>query len=167
MIFILSGVAFGFLLACAAAIFVMRGYMITTRKIDAPFDQVCAALEKASTSVPGWGHPIPNWNFHSAVAKTHCFERLSKKKIFFICKAEYANRIVDKFHHMGAMMPCSWSVYETTKGEVFLAKMNIGLMSRLFFGNIIGSTMAKVAREEQLIMTRLHQLLVGDAPQTS
>jgi len=102
---------------------------------------------------------MPDWDFHSAVGKTHVFDNLVKKKIFFICNAGYANRIVDRFHHMGAMMPCAWSVYETTEGEVYLAKMNIGLMGRMFFGNIIGSTMGKVAREEHLILNELHRLL--------
>lgn len=140
-------------------IFAMRKYMITAKKIEASFEQVCANIEKAVRVVPGWGSPIPDWDFHSAVAKTHYFDNLVKKRIFFVCKAEYANRIVDKYHHMGAMMPCAWSVYEKTNGEVYLSKMNMGLMSRMFFGNIIGSTMGKVASEEHIILQELHRLL--------
>ncbi len=140
-------------------IFAMRKYMITAKKIDASFEQVCINIEKAVKTVPGWGHPMPDWDFHAAVGKTHYFDNLAKKRIFFICNAGYASRIVDKFHHMGAMMPCAWSVYETATGEVYIAKMNIGLMSKMLFGNILGSTMGKVAREERVILRELNRLL--------
>lgn len=145
-------------------IFAMRKYMITVKRIDASFETVCTNIEEAVKAVPGWGHPMPDWDFHAAVGKTHYFHNLVKKRIFFICNAGYANRIVDKFHHMGAMMPCAWSVYENAAGEVYLAKMNIGLMSKMFFGNIIGSTMGKVAREERVIMQELHRLLKKPLP---
>ena len=149
----------GALSVTALIAYTMRNHMITAIKIDAPFEKVCSKIGEALTSVPGWGHPLPDWDFHETVAKTHYFENLSKKKIFFVCKAEYANRIVDRFHHMGAMMPCAWALYETMSGEVYISKMNIGLMSKMFFGNIIGTTMGKVAREEKLILNKLQQLL--------
>ena len=109
----------------ALVVWVMRRYMITAYPINAPYEIVCDNIEKAISSVPGWGHPLPDWDFHSAVAKTHYFDNLRKKRIFFVCKAEYANRIVNEFPHMGAMMPCAWSVYERANGSVYLSKMNI------------------------------------------
>ena len=144
---IISGLA-GAILVVAVFLFAMRKYMIRAYRIDAPFDRVCDKVEEAIQSVPGWGHPIPSWDFHKAVSKTHYFKNLTNKRIFFICKAEYANRIVDKYHHMGAMMPCAWAIYETHKGKVFISKMNIAMMGKMFIGNVIGSTMGKVAREE-------------------
>ena len=155
---IISGIV-GAVLMTAFILFVMRKYMIRAYKIDAPFEAACDNIETAVKSVDGWVHPMPDWDFHAAVSKSHFFNNLAKKRIFFICKAKYANRIVDKYHHMGAMMPCAWAIYETQKGEVYLSKMNIALMSKVFFGNIIGSTMAKVAREEQQMMKKLQELL--------
>ncbi|MBN2456115.1 MAG: DUF302 domain-containing protein [Sedimentisphaerales bacterium] len=151
----------GALLLSALMMFVMRRYMICAYKMDAPYDKVCTKIEEAIKSVPGWGHPLPDWDFHAAVNKTHYFNNLKKKRIFFICKAEYANRIVDNYHHMGAMMPCAWAVYETMKGEVFMSKMNIALMSKMFLGNIIGSTMSKVGHEEHQMLKELHRLLAA------
>ena len=138
---------------------VMRTSMVTRIKLNAPFEKVCENMEKAIKSVPGWGHPIQDWDFHGAVSKTHYFDNLTKKRIFFICKAEYANGIVDKYHHMGAMMPCTWAVYETTGGEVYLSKLNIGLMSKMFFGNVIGKNMSKVAKDEHIMIKELHRLI--------
>lgn len=137
----------------------MRRYMIVAYRMNASYDVVCNNIEKAIKSIPGWGHPLPDWDFHAAVGKTHYFDNLKKKRIFFICKAEYANKIVDKFHHMGAMMPCAWAVYETNAGKVYVSKMNIALMSKMFVGNVIGSTMGKVGREEHQMMTELRRLV--------
>ena len=143
----------------ALVMWAMRRYMIVAHRIHASYEVVCDNVEKAIKSVPGWGHPISDWDFHAAVSKTHYFDNLTKKRIFFVCKAEYANRIVDKFHHMGAMMPCAWAIYETKKGEVYLSKMNIGLMSKMFIGNVIGTNMGKVAREEHIMIAELHRLI--------
>lgn len=152
------GAVIGAVAVAAAFVFAMRRYMIRPYRIDASFESVCANVEKAIRSVGGWGHPLPDWDFHSAVAKTHYFDNIRKKRIFFVCKAEYANRIVDRFPHMGAMMPCAWSIYETTDGRVYVAKMNIALMSRMFLGNVIGSTMSLVAREEHTMLQELRRL---------
>lgn len=151
----------------ALVMWVMRRYMIVASRMHATYEVVCENIEEAIQSVPGWGHPLPDWDFHSAVSKTHYFDNLKKKRIFFVCKAEYANRIVDKFHHMGAMMPCAWAVYETKKGEVYLSKMNISLMSKMFMGNIIGSTMGKVGREESQILAELRRLIAASSQQTA
>lgn len=69
------------ILACALAVMVlMRRYMIVAYRFDAPYETVCRAIEKAVKTVPGWGHPIPDWDFHSAVNKTHYFKNLAKKR---------------------------------------------------------------------------------------
>ncbi len=152
--------ALGGIVFCTALfVFVMRKYMIRAYRFDAPYEKVAENIEKAIKTVPGWGHPLPDWDFHTAVSKTHYFDNLTKKRIFFVCKAEYANAIVDKFHHMGAMMPCAWALYETKKGEVYLSKMNIGLMSYMFFGNAIGINMSKVAKEEHVMLAELRRLV--------
>lgn len=159
LISILIGAAIGALIVAGAFILGMRLLMIRPYRIHAPFETVCSNIEKAIKSVGGWGHPLPDWDFHSAVSKTHYFDSIAKKRIFFICKAEYANRIVDRFPHMGAMMPCAWAIYEMRDGKVYVAKMNIAMMSKMFFGNVIGSTMGKVAKEEHQMMKELRRLV--------
>ena len=140
-------------------VWMMRRYMAKTLKIDASFDAVCENIEKAIKSVPGWVHPMKDWDIHTAVSKTHTFKNLKRKRIFFICKAEYANQIVDIHHHMGAMMPCAWGVYETKAGTVYISKLNVGLMGKLFFGSIIGTAMSHVAKEEKLMFAELKRLV--------
>jgi uncharacterized protein (DUF302 family) len=157
----------GFVLCGIITIFAMRRYMVVAYRFDAPYEVVRENIEKAIKAVPGWGHPISDWDFHAAVSKTHYFDNLAKKRIFFVCKAEYANGIVDKFHHMGAMMPCAWALYETRSGEVYLSKLNIGLMSKLFFGNIIGKNMGKVAREEHVMLNELRRLVKQELEATN
>ncbi len=155
---VVAGIA-GFILAIIIFVVLMRRYMIVEHKVDAPYDIVCKNIEQAIKAVPGWVHPIPDWDLHGAVSKHYCFNNIKNKRVFFLCKAEYANAIVDKHHHMGAMMPCAWGVYETNDGEVFLAKMNIGFMSKVFIGNIIGKMMGKVAKEEKIMFKELDRLV--------
>jgi len=161
MLYLISGTLAGVVLSALIILLAMRGYMIKKIRIEAPFEEVCSRLEDAVKSVSGWGQPLPSWDFHATVSKTREFHTLSRKRIFFVCKAEYASRIVERYHHMGAMMPCTWSVYENQKGEVFIAKMNIGLMSKVFFGNIIGRTMSLVAGEETRILENLQGRLAA------
>jgi uncharacterized protein (DUF302 family) len=160
----LAAFAIGAIGMAALTVWAMRNYMIRAYRMNASYETVCHHVEKAIRSVPGWGHPLPDWDFHEAVSKTHYFDNLRKKRIFFVCKAEYANRIVDAHHHMGAMMPCAWSVYETQNGQVFVAKMNISLMSKLFAGSIIGNTMSKVGREEHQMLSELRRLIREATP---
>ncbi|HOO77244.1 MAG TPA: DUF302 domain-containing protein [bacterium] len=159
----LPAFAAGAVAAAAVFVYVMRNFMIKTVRIEATFEDVCRRLGDAVTSVPGWGLPLPDWDFYSVVSSKHAFSNVVKKRLFFVCKSLYANRIVDRHPWMGAMMPCTWAVYETGNGDVFISKMNIGLMSKMFMGSIIGSTMTKVAEEEHRILTALNRLLEAPA----
>ena len=49
------------------------------------------------------------------------------------------------------MMPCSWAVYELDDGSVWLATMNIGMMSRMFAGDVaagMGEVAAATANDD-------------------
>ncbi len=148
---VLSGVLFAYL---------MRNYMVKEIPIPGDFASACRALEEAIQEAQGWGQPIPAWEFYqSQVSKGLTYDNLKNLKIFFVCKPSHANRIVRRFPFMSAMMPCSWSLYEKTDGKVVLAKMNIGLMSKVFLGNLIGKVMGEVAREEEEILAGLFRRL--------
>jgi uncharacterized protein (DUF302 family) len=52
---------------------------------------------------------------------------------------------------MSGIMPCSWAVYERDDGSVWLSKMNISMMSRIFSGEV-GSAMSEVAAAAERFM---------------
>ena len=55
-------------------------------------------------------------------------------------------------------MPCPWAVYETKNGEVYIAKMNIALMSKMYFG-VIGKVMKEVAETEKEMFSKIRRLV--------
>lgn len=149
----------GAILVAGLFVLAMRLFMIRPHKMNATFNVVCEKIEESLKVSEGWVHPIPFWDMFKAVSKSQTFNNIKNGRVYFICKAKYANRITDRFPHMGAMMPCAWAVYETIDGQVYLAKMNIGLMSKIFIGNVIGNTMSKVAREEHVMLKELERLV--------
>ncbi len=154
------GIAIGIVVTGIVVLYMMRNFMVVSRPLPGRFDVVCEKLAEAIKAVDGWGQPIPHWDLYaSQVAKGLLYENIRNMKVFFVCKSPYANKILRRFPHMAALMPCSWAVYETTDGEVHLAKMNISLMGKMFLGNIIGTVMGSVAREEHLILEELFKRL--------
>ena len=150
----------GLLLGGGLFVFLMRNYMVKEIPLPGSFQDACKALEEAVEEAEGWGQPIPAWEFYqSQISKGLTYDNIKNLKIFFVCKPSHANRIVRRYPFMSAMMPCSWSLYEKTDGRVILAKMNIGLMSKVFLGNLIGAVMGEVAREEEEILAGLFRRL--------
>ncbi len=154
------GLLVGVAAAGIAFVYLMRNFMVKEIELPGDFDSACKALEEAIEEAKGWGQPIPAWEFYkSQISKGLTYDNIRNLKIFFVCKPSHANRIVRKFPYMSAMMPCSWSLYERNGGKVVLAKMNIGLMSKMFLGNLIGTVMGEVAREEEAILEGLFRRL--------
>lgn len=55
--------------------------------------------------------------------------------VYFICNAKLAARVISATNAMAGIMPCSWSVSERNDG-IYISKMNIGLMAKIFSGEI-------------------------------
>lgn len=152
MNWILTGSVFllGLVIGLGIVVIAMRNLMMVEKKVEGEFEEVCEKLEETIKSTMGWGMPIDPLDIGAELAdKGHKLDNVRKMKNYYLCKAPYAARILDQFPFISAMMPCSWAVYEKQNGEVYIARMNIPLMSKIFFGNVIGSTMAKVGEEEE------------------
>ena len=70
-----------------------------------------------------------------------------------LCQADHAYNILknDIDKKVTAIMPCRIGVYEDKDGKVFVSGMNMGLMSKMFGGNI-AKVMSGVAEEEHRIL---------------
>ena len=75
-------------------------------------------------------------------------------RLFFICKPGVANRILSDTPKIAAIMPCSWAVYELEVGSVWLSKMNIEMMSKLFAGDVAAG-MGEVAAADERFMAEI------------
>ena len=60
-------------------------------------------------------------------------------------------------------MPCSWAVYETTDGKVYISKMNIALMSMVYPG-FIGKIMKDVAQTEKAMLSKIKDKKEQESP---
>jgi uncharacterized protein (DUF302 family) len=69
---------------------------------------------------------------------TEAFITLERVGSVNICNPRYASKILadDKNRGVTAFMPLGLGVYEDRKGQVFVSKLNIGLLGKMFGGTI-------------------------------
>ena len=71
-----------------------------------------------------------------------------------LCKVDLGGDILssDESRVVSSMMPCRVAVYEDEEGRVIVSRMNTGLVSKLFGGNI-ATIMADATSETELIVS--------------
>jgi uncharacterized protein (DUF302 family) len=122
------------------------GIMITQDVSSLGFDETVTAIQE-NAKTAGWKvpavHPISE-----SVAKVG-FD-VNRLTVVELCKAELAGRILKDSEDWSVtpMMPCRAAVYEKSNGEVVIARMNSGLMSR-FFGSTVARVMGIAAAENE------------------
>ncbi len=80
-------------------------------------------------------------------------EDMRKVSIFSICKPDNVAKILkdDKNKKVTAIMPCRIGVYEDSQGIVYVSRLNIALLSKMF-GGVIEEVMQGVAKDESDIL---------------
>jgi uncharacterized protein (DUF302 family) len=147
------GVVIGVVLCALLMVSVFPKMMLLVDKSNYDFEETYSKLENSILE--------HDWDIQRVYEIQECmshygYDGMKKLSIFSFCKANYVNEILkdDKDKRVSAIMPCRISVYETNDGEVYISRMNIGLMSKLFGGKI-EEVMAKVAAEEASIVERI------------
>jgi uncharacterized protein (DUF302 family) len=74
-------------------------------------------------------------------------------KLVKLCKPEYAKSVLTTDRHVSTLMPCTFAVWEGDDGKVYLSKMNMSLMAKMFGGNIAKVMGGSVARDERNILS--------------
>lgn len=152
----LIGFLAGIIVVTVVFIFMMRRYMLVYYKIPGgDFNAVNEAVKKTIPQFKGWSFPIPSWKFYqSQISKGFKYDNIKNMEIHFVCKPAHANKMLRIRPEFGGMMPCSWAVFETTNGDVYIAKMNIKLMSKMFSGTI-KEIMVDVAKTEEKMFDKI------------
>ena len=72
-----------------------------------------------------------------------------------LCQPKHAGKILsrDENRIVTSLMPCRVSVYETSDGKVVISRMNSGLVSKLFGGEI-ATVMADASQETEEILAQ-------------
>ncbi len=98
------------------------------------YDETVALLSQALTAKPDWRVLTVN-DYQKSVAEFGAIERTGSMNI---CNPRYASRILARDADRGvtAFMPLAIGVYEDKQGQVYIARLNVGLLGRMFGGTI-------------------------------
>ena len=130
-----GGIAIGAASIGFFAIKLMQTKMIVEKRSTKSFQDTCEAVEKTVLSFKdeGWGFAFNNWSPYESLKKKNLIPKgVKNAMVYFICNARIASKVISADNAAMAIMPCSWAVYEKSTGSVYVAKINIGLMSRIF-----------------------------------
>ena len=92
------------------------------------------------------------YDFREALARP-AKPKLAPIQVVELCQPDYAHELLKsgKNRFVATMMPCAVAVYEKEDGKVYVASMNVGLMGRLFGGEI-RTIMGRVAQDDKEIL---------------
>ena len=155
VIWLIVGVAIGLVAAGVAGVSMMRAKMVVPERSAFDFDETCARVERAVDAADGWSFPMASFDMGAKLADKGALpDNVRRIRLFFVCSPPIAKRVLGDTPKLSAIMPCSWSVYELADGTVWLAHMNIGMMSKMM-GGIVGEAMGTVAQADEAFMASI------------
>ena len=130
----LGGVVVGIVLAGVTGWLMMPKMMLVTHQSRYnSVDETCNQL-KIAIKANGWQCPAVR-DMNKAMRK-HGVEFSSPVRIVELCNAKYAKAVLKTNPEVSTLMPCAWGVYKGKDGNVYITGMNMGMMAKLFGGNI-------------------------------
>jgi uncharacterized protein (DUF302 family) len=149
------GVLVGVVVAAMIGVSMMRSKMVVSDKSSRSFEETCAAIEKVVGEAEGWSFPKESFDMSAKLAEKQALpENVKRIRQYFVCSPKVAQRVLGAQPKLSAIMPCTWSVYELTDGSVWVAKMNIPMMSKMM-GGVVGESMAVVAETEERFLVEV------------
>ena len=147
---IIIGLVAGALIAVLVIFFSSPSLMLKENKSKHDFETTLAEIEKSVESL-GW--KIPHIN--DLQATMHKFGKdVRRVKVYEICHPDHAYKILkqDDERIVSSLMPCRIAVYEKSNGNIYVSRMNAGLMSKPM-SRIIRSTMSEAAADSEKILS--------------
>jgi len=150
--FILTGVVgfvAGILLTGIIGISLAPGMMITENESIYSFEETVERIQSEAAEA-GWKVPAVH-EIDNSVASGG-FD-VAPVTVIELCKVDLAGQILSDADSriVSSMMPCRVAVYEDAEGRVIVSRMNTGLVSKLFGGNI-ATIMAEATDETEQIV---------------
>lgn len=131
----------------------MQTKMIVEKRSTKSFEDTCSAVKKTVLSFKdeGWGFAFDSWSPYESLKKKNLVPAgVNKAMVYFVCNAKVAHKVISANSTAMAIMPCSWAVYEKSDGGVYVAKMNIGLMSKIFTNPMREAMQSAAEAEERM-----------------
>ena len=149
---LLAGVILGVLITSAAFVKLMPAAMIVTNECTLPFDDTIDALEK---TIPANGWVLSGIKDMNKSLAKQGVKLEPKVKLVELCKPDYSKSVLTTDRYIATMMPCTFAVWEADDGKVYLSKINMGLMAKLFGGNVAKIMGQNVVVDEEKILAGL------------
>ncbi|HHE37176.1 MAG TPA: DUF302 domain-containing protein [Candidatus Cloacimonetes bacterium] len=125
--------------------------MLNVVKSQYNFEETVALLQEASYS-NGW-EVLHVYDIGDCLFNEGYDDQMLKVNVISICQSEYSYNILqdDENKKIAAIMPCRIGIYEDLEGDVYITRMNIGLLSKMF-GGTIEEIMSYVAKDDEKII---------------
>jgi uncharacterized protein (DUF302 family) len=151
--FFIGGLILGIALTGFIIAFSMPRMMLTVHKSRLGFDETVATIENSAIE-QGWKVPKIYDIQKSLVEAGHT--EMGRLTILSLCQPDHAYEILkeDSRKKVSAIMPCRLAVYEVKGGKVYVAGLNVRLMSKMF-GGVIEEVMGNVDKEEKEILKKI------------
>lgn len=115
----------------------LPGLMISETLSPLPFEETLAKIE-SNAKEAGWKVP-KQWkvNFQANFKKLEGVD-IGPLKLLKMCEVPAAISILkhDKYKSLSVMMPCTVAVYQKSDGKVYIGTMNMGLLGKIFGGEV-------------------------------
>ena len=145
----LAGFIVGAIICGIVMFAVMPSLMIVTEQSALGFDETVTTLQR---NIEDNGWVISRLaDMNKSMAK-HGVEFGPRVTLVKLCKAEYAKSVLTTDRYVSTMMPCTVSVWEGDDGKVYLSKMNMSLMAKMFGGNVAKVMGGDVTRDERKML---------------
>jgi len=150
LISFIIGLFSGVIVAAIVGWTAMPGMMITVHQSRYnTIDETCKQL-KSAIQANGWQCPAIR-NMNKAMSK-HGIIMDKQVRIVELCKAPYAKDVLLTNPEVATLMPCAWGVYKGKDGKVYISGMNMGMMGKMFGGNIAKVMGGSVAKDEKAML---------------
>lgn len=155
VIWLIAGMVLGLIVAGLVGVSTMRAKMVVPERSAHSFEETCARVERVVDETEGWSFPMESFDMAAKLADKGALpSNVTKIRLYFVCSPPIAKRVLGDTPKLSAIMPCSWSVYELSDGSVWLAHMNIGMMSKMM-GGVVGDAMGTVAKADEAFMAKI------------
>ncbi|MDP8262477.1 MAG: DUF302 domain-containing protein [Candidatus Ancaeobacter aquaticus] len=151
---VIIGLVFGFVIGIAvcvgASVVLVPKYVLLVKESKYTIDETIKHLAKAIEKEK-W-HVLVESDVNESLSRAGV-KLKPKIKIIKFSKAEYAKEILEDHRELACMMPPSIAVYEGEDGKVYISKMNMGLIAKIY-GGVVNKIMGeKISVDENRIIS--------------
>jgi len=148
--FFAAGLIIGIILTGIMAWLSMPKMMLVTHQ--SRFRTVEETCEQLKTSIEAGGWSCPAIRDMNMTISQKGIQMARRVMIVELCKAQYAKDVLSTNPEVSTLMPCAWGVYEGDDKNIYITGMDMGLMGKMFGGNIARIMGGSVALDEKQML---------------